>query len=97
MSTYGPAYEEKLDGKRINKQMRTIRDYMLAGGWHTLDHISTMLGYPEGSVSANLRHLRKARFGGYLVDKRRIKSAGTWEYRVLEPTEENRQLKLPLQ
>jgi hypothetical protein len=38
--------------------------------------------FPEASVSAQLRNLRKARFGGWTVDKRRRGESGTWEYRV---------------
>ncbi len=97
MSTFGPAYDEKIDGKRINKQMEFIKAFMLGGNfWHTLAEISSFLKYPEASVSSQLRHLRKERFGGYIVEKRRRADAGTWEYRVLEPIDENNQLSLNL-
>ena len=80
-STLGPAYEKKKDGKRIAKQIESIREYMLSSDWKTLVEIEAALGYPQASVSAQLRHLRKARFGGYRVDKQR-RTEGTWEYRV---------------
>jgi biotin operon repressor len=70
-STYGPAYSEVLDGTRLDKQHTTIYRYMLDGEWHTLAEISTSLGYPEASVSAQIRHLRKPQFGGHQVEKRR--------------------------
>ena len=85
MSTFGPAYDPELDGERIDKQHERIRDWMLKRGWVTLAEIATILGYPEASVSAQLRHLRKERFGCYVVDKRRRSETGTWEYRVLAP------------
>ena len=84
MSTFGPDYNEKLDGKRVRGQMDEIRKYMLWTGWATLAEIESALGYPQSSISAQLRHLRKERFGGYRVDKRR-RSQGTWEYRVQAP------------
>jgi hypothetical protein len=82
MSTFGPAYDKKLDGKRIKKQLDCIRDYMLMfNSWWTLSELRDVLNYPESSISAQLRHLRKDRFGGYEVNKRR-RSGGTWEYKV---------------
>jgi transcriptional antiterminator len=81
MPTFGPDYDEKIDGLRIKKQMQAIRDFMLnENKYITLQEIETALGYPQASISAQLRHLRKSRFGGYLVEKRR---RGTeWEYFV---------------
>ena len=84
MSTFGPDFEFSKDGHRILKQHEIIRDFMLDGKWRTLRELSVNLGYPEASVSAQLRHLRKPRFGCYVVKKRR-KTLGTWEYQVLTP------------
>ena len=70
-STYGPAYIEPLDGARLDKQRTTIYRYMLDRDWYTLAEISTSLGYPEGSVSAQIRHLRKPKFGGFQIETRR--------------------------
>jgi hypothetical protein len=78
--TFGPAYDPALDHPRIARQHEVIRDYMLAIGWAKLSSIADALGYPEASISAQLRHLRKPRFGGFQVDKRRDGNA--WEYRV---------------
>ena len=80
-NTYGPAYVEAIDGKRIRKQHEVIRDFMLGNGWKTLAEIEKATLYPQASISAQLRHLRKERFGGFAVDKRR-RSPGTWEYHV---------------
>jgi predicted transcriptional regulator len=79
---FGPAYSEALDGKRIAAQQEAIRLYMLRREWATLQEIAQDLGFPESSVSAQLRHLRKPEFGGYRVDKRRRGSTGCWEYHV---------------
>lgn len=40
------------------------------------------------SISARLRDLRKPKFGGYVVERRR-RTVGTWEYRVSLPAEES--------
>lgn len=83
MSTFGPAYDEAKDGKRIMTQMEAIKRFMLGCGWLTLKEIENALGYPQASISANLRHLRKEQFGGYDVQKRRRKpDGGLWEYKV---------------
>lgn len=87
LSTYGPAYSPVLDGERIQKQHEVIRDCVLYGGWWTLNELSKKLGYPEASISAQLRHLRKPAFGEYRVEKRRREGAGTWEYRALPPAQ----------
>tara|TARA_R110002020_G_scaffold328551_1_gene544492 strand:+ start:371 stop:712 length:342 start_codon:yes stop_codon:yes gene_type:complete len=81
-STYGPAYSESLDGNRIRKQQDAIYTYMRDGRWHTLEEISS-LGYPESSVSAQLRHFRKPRFGGHtILKRRRFSGHGLWEYQL---------------
>ena len=84
LSPFGPAYDEWVDGARVRRQMEQIRDWMLLGGWCTLAEISHELGAPEASASAQLRHLRKTRFGGYIVKKRR-RRGGLWEYAVRPP------------
>jgi hypothetical protein len=83
---YGPAFDKELDGGRLRHQREVIRDYMLGhGDWKTLAEMRAALGYPESSISAQLRHLRKKQFGGYRVEKRRRSGKGAWEYRVLPP------------
>jgi hypothetical protein len=85
MSTFGPAYNEGLDGKRIKKQREVIRDFLLENrNWFTLSELHSLLQYPEASISAQLRHLRKERFGSYTVNKKR-RTTGTWEYKLYEP------------
>jgi hypothetical protein len=53
-------------------------------GWMTLREISELTNYGEASISAQLRHLRKPHFGGYLIVKRRRGPVmnGAWEYRI---------------
>ncbi len=91
---FGPAYEARLDGARLRTQLAVIREVMLSAaesgpegsGWYTLRELARVTGYGEASISAQLRHLRKPQFGGYVVEKRRRRGeglrAGVWEYRM---------------
>jgi hypothetical protein len=60
---------------------------MIDGQWRTLAEISAVIRCPEASVSARLRDLRKNKFGGYLVERRRrgAERRGLFEYRVCRP------------
>lgn len=57
---------------------------MMDHAWRTLDEISSLTGDPPASISAQLRHLRKERFGSHIVEKRRRgeRETGLFEYRV---------------
>lgn len=85
----GPDYEPDADHHRLSKQHDRVRETALhwPGGWFTLEEMSQKTGDPAASVSAQLRHLRKPRFGSYIVEKRRRgdRSAGLFEYRVKPP------------
>ena len=50
--------------------------------WRTLRQIADLTGDPEASVSAQLRHLRKPRFGGHMVEREYILN-GLYKYRVI--------------
>jgi hypothetical protein len=80
----GPDYDVDLDRERLSRQHERIRDLMIDGAWRTLQDIADITGDPPASVSAQLRHLRKKRFGAWTVSKRRRGEAGVglFEYRV---------------
>lgn len=80
----GPDYEPQLDFFRLKKQHERVRDLMLDGVWRTLYEIFNETGDPPASISAQLRHLRKPRFGSFIVEKRRrgIRENGLFEYRL---------------
>lgn len=71
-----------------------MRDVMLAAGkygaWMTLRELARLTRYGEASISAQLRHLRRAECGGYVLEKR-VRQAEVvsseehfvvWEYRL---------------
>lgn len=82
MKFNGSDYEHTRDSERLSQQHLRVRTLMSDGVWRTLDQISEVTGDPPASVSAQLRHLRKSRFGAYLVEKRYVEN-GLFEYRVL--------------
>ena len=83
----GKTFDPALDGVRLSGQLERIRDIMVeaAPRWLTLQDLKFMTDYPETSISARLRDLRKDKFGGYIVNRRRKAGAGTWEYSLELP------------
>ncbi len=81
----GPDYVPALDHARLTGQIKRVFRLMADAEWRTLAEIAAIIGDPEASISAQLRHLRKDRFGGHAVDKlRRGKpGSGLWEYRLI--------------
>lgn len=83
----GPDYIPELDKVRLTGQIQRIYDLMIDGTWRTLTEISQLARASESSASAQLRHLRKPRFGSYIVDKKRRgdRTAGLFEYKLIDP------------
>lgn len=77
----GETYSPKRDGERLFAQLNAVRSLMGDSNWRTLQSIAARTHSPEASVSARLRDLRKAKFGGSTVQRRYV-GAGIWEYRV---------------
>ena len=84
----GPAYRPEHDRDRLTGQLKRIVDVMRDGEWRTLEEIAEATHDPEASISAQLRHLRKPRFGSHTVLKRRRgdPKCGCYEYRLLLAT-----------
>jgi hypothetical protein len=76
----GETYEPDRDRDRLNRQMRDVFLAFTDGRWWTLRDLAERTGHPEPSISARLRDLRKAKFGGHIVEKRYV-AHGVWEYR----------------
>ena len=78
-ATYSPAD----DDARLTGQLLRVKGLMGDGRWRSVAEIAAITGDPATSVSAQLRFLRRPRFGGYLVERR--KREGTralFEYRL---------------
>jgi hypothetical protein len=75
-------------------QREVLRDVLLSAteceSWLTLRELSQLTQYGEASISAQLRHLRKPKFGSYVVEKRvrrgvvlrDVEHGAIWEYRL---------------
>lgn len=76
-------------------QREIIRDVLRLAAqyesWLTLAELARKTNYPEASISAQLRHLRKPEYGAHEILKRRRTSEETmrpgihekvWEYRL---------------
>lgn len=78
----GADYERERDDQRLTVQYRRIFALMRDGEWRTLAEIEAATGDPQASISAQLRHMRKPRFGSHIVEKHYI-SDGLYEYRLI--------------
>ena len=78
----GSTYEPEHDQARLTSQLEKVKALMADGQWRTLANIHAKVGGSEAGVSSRIRDLRKARFGGYTVERRRM-AGGLFEYRIL--------------
>ena len=77
----GADYQPNRDDIRLAGQLLRIWNVMSDGRWRTLREIATLTGDPEASISAQLRHLRKPRFGAYEVEREYLRD-GLYRYKV---------------
>ena len=89
----GPELTREDEG-RLGKCLAGVLGVMSDGQWRTFAEIQARLEgmeilASEAGVSARLRDLRKPKFGGFVVEKRR-RSAGVWEYRLGDRAESRR-------
>jgi hypothetical protein len=81
----GATYDPAFDNERLEKQLGRVYSCMIDGQWRTLGEIEAITKDPQASISAQLRHLRKERFGSYIIERRHRgdRANGLYEYRVL--------------
>jgi hypothetical protein len=77
----GSDYVPMRDDIRLTGQLLRVWNVVKDGARRTLDQIAKASGDPAASVSAQLRHLRKKRFGAHEVHKEYI-ADGLYEYWV---------------
>lgn len=78
----GADLDHERDNARLTGQLLRIWNVVKDEAWHTLPELSRRTGDPEASISAQLRHLRKPRFGSHIVERRHVEN-GLYEYRVV--------------
>ena len=77
----GPEYVKERDNPRLTGQIKRIYDLMKDGRWRTLAQIEHATLDNQASISAQLRHLRKERFGGHTVNRRHV-AGGLFQYQL---------------
>lgn len=83
------SYNPDEDNERLSSQIQRVYDCMSDGVWRTLSEIEDTIHDPPASISAQLRHLRKPRWGSHAVEKRQAHTAsgakigGLFEYRLI--------------
>ena len=77
----GATYDPALDEDRLRTLLGRVYQYLRYGGWVTLHEVAECCGGSEAGVSARIRDLRKAKFGGYTIARRRV-DGGLFEYRM---------------
>ena len=78
----GSDYSHKRDSSRLSTQYWDIYNLMRDSSRRTLHRIERLTGHPPASVSAQLRHMRKDRFGGHAVNKHYLGN-GLYEYELV--------------
>lgn len=81
----GSDYEPEKDKARLTNQIDKIKNLMMDGLPRTLDEIEAAIKEPQASISAQLRNLRKQRFGGHTVlrQRRDDPQKGLFEYQLI--------------
>lgn len=73
------------DYERLTKQIDRVHAVLALGQWMTVEQIKIRIRDwfsvtdPENSISAQCRNLRKQKFGGYQIERRRV--GNVYEYR----------------
>ena len=78
----GADYQPTRDDPRLNSQYKRIFHLMRDGVARTLSEIAKDTGDPEASVSAQLRHMRKERFGRHFVQREHLGN-GLYSYALI--------------
>jgi hypothetical protein len=81
----GSDYDPARDNARLGAQFLRVLAAMSDHDWHTLDELHAITGDPQASISAQIRHARKARFGSHTIEKQH-RGNGLFAYR-LPPTD----------
>lgn len=80
----GSTYDPQVDQARLTTQLSKVFEVMVDEQWHTIPELVTYAGGSEAGISARIRDFRKVRFGGHMVERRRVAPhRGLYEYRLV--------------
>lgn len=75
----GRTYDRQFDYERLKTKFEKVFECMKDGRWRTIDEICAITGIDirgSAGVSARLRDMRKAKFGGHTLNRRSPKTTG---------------------
>lgn len=79
----GETYSRQLDFDRLKGQLDRVREAMRRWPrWWTIAELRQVAGGSEAGISARIRDLRKEKFGGHRIERKR-NDAGLWWYRMV--------------
>ena len=78
----GDHYDPIMDRERLTGQMKDVYDCIKNNKWWTVDELHSATGHPHASISAQLRNMRKDRFGGIEVTGRYRSGTRIFEYKI---------------
>jgi hypothetical protein len=71
-------------------QVDAVAEVMATGDWLTFEQLRKSIWYyyeipvSEAGVSARIRDLRKARYGGHTIERRKTDRRGIYAYRLVK-------------
>jgi hypothetical protein len=80
----GNTYCREFDYSRLKGQVERIYKLMRDGNWRTLGEIEDKTGDSQASISAQLRNLRKEKYGSHKIlrQARGLRENGLYEYKL---------------
>jgi hypothetical protein len=69
-----------IEGKQ--SQLQKVKQILELGAWVTLYELARLVEASECGVSSRIRDLRKYKYGGYIIVKRKI-NPNTYQYRLV--------------
>jgi hypothetical protein len=84
----GADYQPEIDFKPLIDQFKRIKNLMMDGRARTVDEIISAIKVPgkmdgANAVQAQLRNMRKPKFGGYTIVRNRRGETRESEYRLI--------------
>jgi hypothetical protein len=77
----GADYLPERDDKRLASQLGRVKAAIADKKARTLNEIAAITGDPVASISAQLRHLRKSKFGAHTIEREHL-GGGLYSYRL---------------
>lgn len=83
MEFSGSHYNKEIDEARLERQIDRVLRVLQQNGWLTVTDIANKTGDPENSIQAQIRNLRKAKNGGFIIDATRATKTGLFKYKLV--------------